>query len=98
MHKSSHPSQQVLDAYIDASNAYAHRGSAQDTRYHLMYAETIARTVKSSAVLARVATRYVHLNNRLRKLDLAEGKVEEATTNLAEVSFRILPGIQGVVD
>lgn len=80
--------QHVLEAYIDLSNAYAQRGSVADARLYLDYAKVTAQAVKSSAILARTATRMANLNNRLQKLELAEEKIGEASNSLAQVSHR----------
>lgn len=57
-----------------------------DAQLYLEYAKVTAQAVKSSAILARTATRSANLNNRLRKLELAEEKIGEASNNLAHVS------------
>jgi hypothetical protein len=76
----------MLDAYIDLADAYAQRGSAKEAIYYLSLADATARAVRSSAGIARAATKGATLQTRMQKLELAQTKIGEASTALTLVS------------
>lgn len=75
----------MIDAYLDLANAYAQRGSAADAKYYFGYAEAVAKAVRSSAVIARSATKSANLRGRMNKLDEAQEKLTLASGSLVVV-------------
>lgn len=75
----------VVEAYIDLASAYAQRGSPVDAKYYLHQAESTAKSVRSPAMQARAATRFAVLESRLKQLEKAQAKIDEATTGLENV-------------
>jgi len=76
----------LIDAYLELANAYAQRGSAADAKYYFAYADVVAKAVRSSALIARTATKSANLRGRMNKLDEAHEKLTLASGALVVVS------------
>ena len=68
------------------ANAYAQRGSAADAKYYFAYADVVGKAVRSSAIVARSATKAANLRGRMNKLDEAQEKLTLASGALVVVS------------
>ena len=75
----------MLDAYLELANAYAQRGSAADAKYYFAYADVVGKAVRSSAIVARSATKAANLRGRMNKLDEAQEKLTLASGTLVVV-------------
>jgi len=87
-------SQCLIDAYLDLAGAYAQRGSAADALYYFAYADAVAKAVRSSAVIARTATKAANLRGRMNKLDQAQEKLKAASGALVIVSADLSPRVE----
>jgi len=76
----------LIDAYLELANAYAQRGSAADAKYYFAYADVVAKAVRSSALIARTATKSANLRGRMNKLDEAQERLTLASGALVVVS------------